>query len=332
MLSAFLMNPVLADKTDVVMLKNGDSVTGEIKSLDFGALTYSTDSMGTVSVDWEDVVGLTSNQDLQLELISGLRFFGKLIAAEDDLHITIKTSSEVVSHPVTSIVRMTPIDADDKFLEKLDGSFSMGFQAQKSSEVYTSNVAADISYRVRKFLVGLRLNSTITNQPDEDASVRQSVSLNYQRFRPNRYFTNWFTGWERNDELGLQSRTSAGAAWGRYLVQTNHDQFSMATGVQASRETYTGEDPSDTVAEGLIELRYLHRNIAPDATVNLTATIYPLLSDLSSYRAESDLSWRREFIEDVYFDITLGYSYTSDPPTGAEKSDYVITTSLGYSF
>jgi hypothetical protein len=38
-----------AAKTDVVTLINGDDVTGEVKSLEFSELRYSTDSMGTVS-------------------------------------------------------------------------------------------------------------------------------------------------------------------------------------------------------------------------------------------------------------------------------------------
>ncbi len=53
--------PLLArDKTDVVILKNGDHVTGEIKSLDRGKMTLSTDSMGTVQIEWEDVARVTS--------------------------------------------------------------------------------------------------------------------------------------------------------------------------------------------------------------------------------------------------------------------------------
>ena len=51
----FCLAPVArAAKTDVVVLINGNDVTGEIKSLEFGELRYSTDSMGTVSIDWED--------------------------------------------------------------------------------------------------------------------------------------------------------------------------------------------------------------------------------------------------------------------------------------
>lgn len=323
--------PALAEKTDSVTLVNGNEITGEIKSLDFGALSYGTDSMGTVTIDWEDVTAVTSQQNLQVEITDGTRFFGKLLPAEVQ-HIRVQTSHGDVIQPTEAIVRITPIESEARFVERLEGSFSLGFQAQKSSEVTTSNVAADISYRARRYLVGLRLTSTVTDQPSEETTARQSLQLNYQRFRPNRWFSDWFSGWERNDELGLQSRVSGGAAWGRYFVQTNRNEFSVTGGAQLAREQYYGEDPSDNVAEGRIELRYLHRNLAPDTSLNLTSTFYPLLSDLSNFRAETDLAFRREFIRDIYFEISVGHSYSSDPPSGGAKSDYAVTTSLGYDF
>jgi putative salt-induced outer membrane protein YdiY len=53
---------------------------------------------------------------------------------------------------------------------------------------------------------------------------------------------------------------------------------------------------------------------------------------MGEYRAETDLIFRREFIDDLYFDVTLSHSYNSAPPTGAQKSDYTVTTSLGYTW
>ena len=44
------------DKTDVVRLKNGDRITGEIKELERGKLTVKTDSMGTLSIELKDVM------------------------------------------------------------------------------------------------------------------------------------------------------------------------------------------------------------------------------------------------------------------------------------
>jgi putative salt-induced outer membrane protein YdiY len=311
---------------------NGNAVTGEVKSLEFGSLRYSTDSMGTVSIDWEDIVSVTSQQDLQIELTDGTRYFGKLFPGEESHFVRIVTSSEDLVIESSRIVRITPIETSERFLERLDGSFSFGIQTQKSSQVTTSNLAADVSYRTRKYLFGTRINSSVTDQPLEDTKARQSVGFNYQRFRSNRWFTDWFTTWEKNDELGIAGRASAGMALGRYITQTNKSQLSLAVGAQGARTNFIGEDESATEGEGRIEIRYLRRRLTPESSFRFTSTIYPLLSDLNQYRAESDLSLRREVFEDFFLELGIGYSYISDPPTGAEKSDYTATTSIGYSF
>ena len=325
-----------AAKTDVVLLVNGNTITGEIKSLEFGSLRYSTDSMGTVSIDWEDIVSITTKQTLQVEVSDGTRYFGVLDSAEDRFEIKVRTQSEEIDLHTSRIVRMTPIDAQESFLERLDGSFSFGFDTEKSSEVTTLRTAADISYRTRKYLVGLSGTLNVTDQPGSDAANetrrRENIGLNYQRFRNNRWFTDWTAGWERHDELGILSRYSLGAALGRYLVQTNQNQFSMTAGLNVTRESFIGEDESTANAEGRLQVRYLHRSIVPESNIILTTKVFPLLEDPSVYRTETDLIFRREFIDDLYFDVTLSHSYNSEPPTGAQKVDYTVTTSIGYSW
>ena len=325
-----------AAKTDVVLLVNGNTITGEIKSLEFGSLRYSTDSMGTVSIDWEDIVSITTKQTLQVEVSDGTRYFGVLDAADDRFEIKVRTRREEVDLHTSRIVRMTPIDAQESFLERLDGSFSFGFDTEKSSEVTTLRTAADINYRTRQYLVGLNGTFNVTDQPGSDEANktqrRENIGVNYQRFRSNRWFTDWTVGWERHDELGILSRYSLGAALGRYLVQTNQNQLSVTAGLNATRESFIGEDESTANAEGRLQVRYLHRSIVPESNVTFTSNVYPLLEDLSQYRAETDLIFRREFIDDLYFDITLSHSYNSAPPTGAQKVDYTLTTSIGYSW
>ncbi len=329
---AFFSAPVHADKTDIVILANGDAVTGEIKGLEFGSLRYSTDSMGTVSIDWEDITSVQSDQSLQIELTDGRRYFGSFLTTEEASAVRIKTASREVDIPANRVVRVTPIESNEKFWQNLEGSFSLGFQTQKSSEVTTSNIAADVSHRARKYLYGLKLTSTVTDQPTEETKARQSVEANFQRFRSNRWFTDWFTRWERNDELGINARSALGGAVGRYLVQTNKNQFSLTAGLQAARTSFTGEDESTTEAEGRIEVRFLRRNLVPETSATFTTLIYPLIEDLSKFRAETDLSFKREFFPDLFLSFSVGHSYLSEPPADASSSDYSITTSLGYSF
>jgi len=321
-----------AAKTDAVLLLNGNTITGEIKSLDFGSLRYSTDSMGTVSIDWEDIVSITTRQTLQVEVSDGTRYFGTLDSADDRFRIKVKTGSGDIDLHTSQIVRMIPIDAEESFWERLDGSFALGFDSEKSSDVTTLRTTADIAYRTRQYLVGLQATVNNTTQAEGETRNRTNIRGNYQRFRGNRWFTDWFTGWERHDELGIQSRVSGGGALGRYLVQTNSNQLSVTGGLNVTHTSFTSDDPATETAEGRIQVRFLHRNLDPEANITFTTSIYPLLEDLSQYRAESELIFRREFVEDLFFDITLSHSYTTDPPTDANKTDYTLTTSIGYSW
>ena len=106
----------------------------------------------------------------------------------------------------------------------------------------------------------------------------------------------------------------------------------MTAGLVETRESFIGSDESTTQAEGRLQIRYLTRHLDPDSSLSFTTNIYPLLKDFSHYRAETDLSLKREFVKDLFFEVLLYHSYVSDPPTGAENGDYGITTSLGYSF
>jgi len=51
LLFGFWALPALAAKTDVVVLLNGDRITGEVKELSYGQLKFKTDDMGTLYIE-----------------------------------------------------------------------------------------------------------------------------------------------------------------------------------------------------------------------------------------------------------------------------------------
>lgn len=322
----------MAERTDTVLLINGNAVTGEIKSYEFGSLEYGTDSMGTVQIDWEDVVGITSNQTVQVEVSNGTRFLGNLDAAEERFYINVVTEHGPVELSMKRIVRITPIDVSDTFVERLEGGLSVGLNSQSGSGVTIFDTTADVRYRTELYLVGITVNSSITDQPSEETQSNHAARLNYQRFRRNRWFTDWFSSWERNDQLGIESRTSLGAGLGRYIVQTNRNQFSLMAGAQATRSESTGQEPGDTLGEGRFQIRYLHRNLKPETNITFTTNIFPVFEDLSSYRSETSLILDRELISDLDFRIDIFHKYQSEAPSTGEKTDTGVITSLVYSW
>ena len=52
---AIRTEPAVAQKTDVVILRNGNAVLGEVKEFKRGKMKFSTDAMGTVYVEWPKV-------------------------------------------------------------------------------------------------------------------------------------------------------------------------------------------------------------------------------------------------------------------------------------
>ena len=67
------------EKTDVLVMRNGDRLTCEIKSLSADTLSISLDyAVGTVSIDWGKVAQIESNQLFLVKTQNGLVYSGSL--------------------------------------------------------------------------------------------------------------------------------------------------------------------------------------------------------------------------------------------------------------
>lgn len=321
-----------SERTDIVVLVNGDSVTGEIQELEFGTLEYDTDSLGTVQIDWEDITSVTTAQYVEVETESGHRYYGSLELTEAVDTIAVGFGDEVDVIAKSEVIRIVPIATNESFVKRLEGTFSLGLVTDKSSGVTQGRITTNIKYRTTDYLVGLNLDSISTVQDSTDNTQRHNLGLNYERFREDRWFTDWTLTAEQNDELSLDLRVSIGAGLGRYLVQTNQNQFSVVLGLVATRESFTSDESSVTNAEGRLSIKYLHRSLVPESNITFSTNVFPLLEDLSSFRAETNLTFRREFVNDLFLDLSFYHTYLSDPVAGSDSSDYGASTSLGYEF
>src|SRR5215469_11839345 len=81
------------DKTDVVMLRNGDRLSGDIVSLEFGILTLKTDNMSTLSIEWPAVRSVTSKFDFAIERNDGTKYHGVITTSEDGVDLLVTTEA-----------------------------------------------------------------------------------------------------------------------------------------------------------------------------------------------------------------------------------------------
>jgi putative salt-induced outer membrane protein YdiY len=324
-----------APKTDVVVLVNGDTITGEIKSLEYNQLKLGTDHMGTVYIEWDKIASLKSDQFLLLERTDGTRYYGQLVAAETrDSTLRVKRNADQPLETVEMavIVRAQPIEGG-AIIDRLDGYVSAGLDIAKANNRSSVDFAGGLSSRTRVRAWALDGSVNLTDDSAGDTSERYQLQGNYRQFVRARDFYLGFTGFDRNTELDLNLRTMVGGGYGRYFVQNNHSEWLGGLGLAYSHENYTGGETFDSV-EGVLTTSFkIFRYDFPETDIGGTLTLLPSLTKSGRYRTEGDLRARYEFVDDLYFELKLYGSYDSEPPLAdTEQSDYGITTSLGYSF
>jgi hypothetical protein len=324
-----------APKTDVIVLVNGDRLTGEIKSLEHNRLKFSTDHMGTVYIEWDKVARLQSDQYLLLERQDGLRYYGQLKPGTEDGRLQVdRGDAQAMPETVTmaSVIRAVPIEGGE-FIDRLDGYVSAGLDIAKANDRRSMDFAGGLSSRTREREWAFDGSVNLTDDSTGDTSERYDAGLQYRQFRERRDFYLGFAELSRNTELDLNLRTLAGGGYGQYFVQTNTAEWVGGLGLAYSNEHYTGEEQFNSIEAVFYTTFSIFRYDFPETDIGGTLSLLPSLTKSGRYRTEGDLHAKYEFVDDLYFELRLWGSFDSDPPIeGATQSDYGLVTSLGYSF
>lgn len=319
-------------QTDVVEIDNGDRLSGTVKGLDRGRLSFSTAATGTIRIEWDDVAYLTAGRRLDIELSNGQRYFGSLQTGDSAGQLRIVTDSgDVVNIPMLQAVAMTPIE--ESFIDRLNLILSAGYSFTKASDLTQTNVSASLDYRADRNSAGLALSSIVTDDVVR-STQRHTLDLNYFRFLQNRKLAGALIALETNDRLGIDLRTSVRGLAGRYLRQTNQSRIAVYGGVSLNREEIAGLPTSQDSVEAFAALNMeWFRFDSPQLDVTTEFQLLPSLTENGRVRTEADIDLRWEIVSGLFWGLTIYHSFDNQPPgIGATNSDYGIISSLGWSF
>jgi len=321
-----------APKTDVIIFENGDRLTGEVKSLERGRLRFNTDATGTIAIEWDDIAYLESDQNIQVETEQGERYLGHISRGGTEFQTVIETRSGPIELESMNVVLMTPIE--ERGVSRLDGDVTAGYNFAKSSEVQQLHFGLDMNYRTETRIFGFEADATISDSETSETNQRQSVDLNYTRLLQDRWIMGGALLLDRNDQLGIDLRTSIAVGGGRILRQSNSTNLAIQGGLQLSRENTSGGTSSEDTVEAFGSLHWdWFRYDSPELDLSSELKIIPNLTETGRGRGELDISLKWEMIEDLFWELSFYDAYDSDPVVpGAEKNDFGVNTSLGYEF
>ncbi len=329
---AALATPAWAKKTDVVVMDNGNRLVGEIKKLQYGLLELSmTDIKGRVKIEWNHVVRVVSNKQLDIENRHGDRFFGSLIESDADNVLRVQTVFGQFDVDRVDVVIIEPIKPT--FTERLVGDISTGLSYTKSTEILQFNFGGSVRHRSEKALTEASLNTIITARSDGN-KTNTDLPISYQRYFAKKWFYRGDLGGSRNDELGIDFRGSVSAGGGRRLIHSNSAIVRASLLISGNRE-FTSDGERSTNFELVLDTNLMaFRYDTPKLEFSLDADGFLNLTVKGRYRVNLDGRLSLELIEDLFWDISqVYYRFDSDPSaTASSGTDWGVISGVRYKF
>jgi len=326
-----LAAPALArDRTDIVMLENGDRLTGEIIQLEHGQLELKTDALGTVYIEWPRISGLSSSVVFMVENLGGHDEFGHLGGGNG--HLVVDDDGRVTDLPLSDVARLGPVR--ESFLARVRGSTSVGVNYTQANNVKVGSFRFDAEYRGRNTLASL--SASVDTTSSRDTSTNQRILIDYSErfYLEGTRFWSVLGSFERNPELGIDGRPQAGLAVGESLVRRPESDLVAYVGLLANYESIdeSGDNRANILGVAGLDWR-IYRFSLPETTLTSSLKVFPYMSDFGRVRARLDVTLQRRFTRAFSLNLSLYDDYDSRPPgVQVVNNDYGIVTSLGYTF
>ena len=320
------------DKTDIVMLRNGDRLSGDIVSLEFGILTLSTDNMSTLSIEWPAVRSVTSKFDFAIERNDGTKYHGVINTSEDGAELLVTGETGTVRIPMTQLERISRFSP--RFWDRINGALAVGFSYTKSSAIQVGSVNFNSNYRSTTLDGNLAFSANTTKDSSGKTTSRVLLTSGVQFLRQSRNFWGLLGSLERDQALGIDARLLAGAALGRRFVQSQFTELTGIAGIVGTEEWVVDEPEPKASAEAVVGGSWqVFKFIDPKTRLDFGLYVFPSLTESGRYRSTGNLALTHKFPHDLTLGLTGYLSYDNKPPDPtAEKSDYGMTLNVGWSF
>ena len=316
----------LAEKTDQVVLRNGDHLTGEIKGMSLGKLDFKTDDAGRPSIEWLKVARLTSVHVFEVELASHEKYYGSLLPSNTDGVLVV--GDHVI--PLAEVVSITPMD--ETFWSRVTAYLDLGFTLTKANSAVTFSGDAQFAYRSERWGAAFTSNGYFQTDQNNTLVSQYSVLLS-----GTYYFTRWretlAAGADHNDELALELRLWIGALTSYALLRSQSNEIWLTGGLVGDRELYASVEPNYNVAAYLAGEWQIFRYETPKLDSNLLVNVLPVLNDWGRVRGTASYRVRYEVFRDFNVGVKFTFTYDTRPPDPtASHTDYLLALTIGWSY
>ena len=314
-------------QADVLVLKNGDRITGTIKAIWDDEVSIEPEYSDEFDVDLEVVEFIESEREFDVELYDGREATVRLTGAGVDKQQMVMLGEEEISIDLNEILELDEPAALRDWESHVDFSATINDGNTNST---TTQFRGDVLFETPDHRHFAEYTQAYEETDDLVSKDQDLLKYNYNWKFNDPWFFAANASYERDPIIELDSRVIVSAGIGRDIFNTPRLVLNIQLGAGAQSEDIS--DQSEDSSVGVWSLRYSQDFMSGDLELFHNHSVTENLSGRDNTSIKTSTGVRFEITDLLYANATFNWDYESDPADLAEKEDVTLLLGVGLEF
>lgn len=312
---------------DVLILKNGDRITGAIKRIWDGEVSIEPEYADEFAVDLAIIDHIVSDRDFELEFLDGREVVAQFPGVDTENQQLMSVGEESTPIALADILELDEPAKDFNWESHIDFSASLN---SGNTNTASGQLRADSLIEIPNHRHLLEFSKFNEESNDVTTKDQRLIKYSYNWIFRDPWFFAANASHERDPIIELDSRLILSAGIGRDIFNTPRRFLSIQLGAGAQEEDIGGFSESSTV--GVWSLRYQQDVLNDDLEIFHNHSITYNLSGRANTSYKTSTGLRFEITDLLYANLTLNYNYETEPADTRKNEDIALLLGLGAEF
>ena len=310
---------------DVVVMKNGDQMTGTVDSISGGNLLLNTEYAGAVPIKLDAIASVTTEEEFDVR-VGGEKISGKFTTADEGILIGDQPV-ELAAIKRAGQDNIAAIDLGTDWTSRADVGVVI---SNGNSDTESINVLIESALKRGK---SEHLVSLLINQEEaEEVTTKDQTDFDYgyKRFVSDKWYAAGNFEYFKDELKDIDQRLTLGAGMGYQFWDNSLGALSVEAGVSAVREDLDGEEEDNPAFRWALDYKRLLLNKKMEFFHKHSLLVIP---DSDRGEVISGSTGLRYAINDrIDTSARVDVIHETEPAPGNSKTDVTYTLGVGVKF
>jgi putative salt-induced outer membrane protein YdiY len=335
-------------RADVVVLTNGDRISGTLLTVTGSTLNLQTEALGTMTIPISRVATVSVVQIVTMVVRGQPPLRGWLTLSDAGSWDLTEENGETHSIDAAEVNVILPaaryesiVDHQASAWQDWTGTVTAGYSVQRGNQ-QTNTVSSSVDARRERPLApifephwrtNVHLTTLLSNAVEAETSIGSdtlSTSVRQDRFFAQGNFVFGIFQFDHVGTEGLSRRETYGGGTGYDLTRGGRGTLSIFAGLTSVHEVFiTGGDQQTAQVIVGEKLRF---QLTPRARVDQTANAYPNLTVGGQYHFDTNTTLDVKLTNRFSFNTGLIDLYLTNPAPGSRRNNFALTSGIAATF